>query len=125
MSRARRGIGILCVAIPWLCVAMAAQANEGEQGGPSRADQICRKLGRGVANIATAPVELIRVPTLLGRSDGYLSAMSVGIVQGAWQAVRRVVAGVVEVATFYADSPKGSGPLVTPEFVWSHGHWNE
>ena len=115
-------IGVLCVAAITVGISTQAMA---ETASPSRADAVLRKLGRGIANVATCPAELIRVPTLVGRNDGYLAAMTVGILQGAWQTLVRGVAGIVEIATFYAEIPKGYAPLVRPEFVWQHGNWTE
>ena len=92
---------------------------------PSRTDLILRKLGRGVANIATCPAELIRIPMLVERRDGYVAGMSVGIIQGVWRTLVRGTTGVLEVVTFYAEIPKGYEPLVKPEFVFAHGSWAE
>ena len=84
-----------------------------------------RKLGRGIANVITCPAELIRTPTLVGRRDGLVAELSVGIVEGLWMTVVRGVTGVFEVVTFYAEIPKGFEPLVKPEFVWASGNWTE
>lgn len=84
-----------------------------------------RKLGRGISNAITFPFELIRTPTLVGRRDGNVAALSVGVVQGVTRAVLRGLAGLFEVATFYVEIPKGFGPLMKPEFVWHHGDWVE
>ena len=84
-----------------------------------------RKLGRGVANIVTAPAELVRTSELVGRRDGYVSAMSVGLFEGTWRTLARAVTGEFEVATFYLEIPDGFGPLMKPEFVWEHGGWAE
>lgn len=84
-----------------------------------------RKLGRGIANIATAPAELIRTPELVGRREGYLTAMTVGVMQGAWRTVLRAVAGIYETATFFVEAPPGYEPIFHPEFVWQHGAWTE
>jgi len=91
----------------------------------SYADGAFRKLGRGVANIVTCPLELIRTPELVGRKDGYVAAMSTGLAQGAWHTVVRGLAGVWDVVTFYAAIPEGFRPLVTPEFIYAHGDWAE
>ncbi|MDP3722022.1 MAG: exosortase system-associated protein, TIGR04073 family [Candidatus Omnitrophota bacterium] len=91
----------------------------------SGAEGRLRKLGRGVANVVTAPLELIRTPELVSRQDGYLAGMSVGLVQGAWRTAQRVVVGAFEVATSPLEIPRGFQPLVTPEFVFAHGKWAE
>ena len=84
-----------------------------------------RKLGRGVANIMTAPAELVRVPYLVGQKDGYLAASSVGLLQGAWRVVVRAAAGVTETILFFTATPDNYQPIVKPEFVWTHGSWSE
>lgn len=91
----------------------------------SYADGALRKLGRGVANVVTCPGELIRTSQLVGQRDGYISALTVGVAQGAWRTLLRGVTGVFEVVTFYAEIPKGFEPIMKPEFVWAHGDWVE
>ena len=96
-----------------------------DEGSGSYVDGMLRKLGRGIANVATCPGELVRTPTLVGRSDGYVASLTVGIIEGAWRTIVRGVTGVFEVATFYAEIPKGFDPLMKPEFVWANGNWSE
>ena len=84
-----------------------------------------RKLGRGLANIATCPAELVRTPELLSRREGYVAGITVGVLEGAWRTLVRGVAGVYEVLTFYAEVPGGFKPIMQPEFVWEHGQWVE
>jgi len=82
-----------------------------------------RKLGRGAANVVTAPLELIRNPYLVSEQDGALAGITVGLVHGVKDLVVRALAGVYEVATFLLPVPKGFRPLVSPEFVYAHGDW--
>ena len=96
-----------------------------QEEGTSHVDASLHKLGRGIANIATCPAELIRTPELVGRREGYVSAVSIGLVQGAWRTLVRGLTGAFEVATFFVEIPKGYGPLMKPEFVWEHGNWME
>ena len=91
----------------------------------SRADGALRKLGRGVANIATAPLELLRTPTLVSQHEGYLAGISVGVLQGAWRTIQRAAVGAYEVVTFCVPTSTGSGPIMKPEFVWTDGNWAE
>ena len=116
------GIGFVLVVAATLGAPRAVHA-EGIKS--PRTEQALRKLGRGVTNIATCPAELLRVPYLVGRQDGFLAASSVGFLQGAWRMVLRGLVGVFEVTTFYAEVPKDYKPLVMPEFVWAHGNWAE
>ena len=93
---------------------------------PSYADGALGKLGRGVANVLTCPLELIRTPTLVAREHGTIAGLTVGLVKGIGQTLVRGVAGVVEVVTCPLRVPaKDFAPLVTPEFVWAHGNWSE
>ena len=89
----------------------------------SYADGSARKLGRGLANVLTAPLELVRVPTLLGENEGGIAALTVGIIQGFKASVIRAAVGVFEAATFFTPFPHGFLPILKPEFVYMHGDW--
>ena len=89
----------------------------------SYANGIMTKLGRGIANVLTCPLELIRTPTLVGRQQGNVAALSVGLAQGAWRTVQRGAIGLFEVVTFFAEVPDNFEPIMTPEFVHAHGDW--
>lgn len=82
-----------------------------------------RKLGRGVANVATGPLELIRTPSLVNEREGWIAGLTVGITQGISAMVVRELAGALEVATFFIPIPKHFKPIVTPEFVFQDGKW--
>ncbi len=82
-----------------------------------------RKLGRGVANVVTAPLEMIRTPSLVNEQEGWIAGLTVGITQGLSATAVRGIAGVLEVATFLIPIPKNFKPLVTPEFVFQNGKW--
>ena len=84
-----------------------------------------RKLGRGIANVVTSPLELIRTPELVGRRDGYIGGLTVGIAQGAWHAVARFATGAYDAVTFLLPVPRDFDPVLYPEFVWKHGAWAE
>lgn len=86
-------------------------------------DGAARKLGRGAANVLTAPLELIRTPYFIGAQDGGFAAITAGMAQGLVAGVVRELAGIVEVVTFPIPIPKDFRPLVRPEFVYAHGDW--
>ncbi len=86
-------------------------------------DGVCRKLGRGVANVFTAPLELIRVPELIGDREGGIAALTIGVAQGVRAAVIREAAGIAEVVMFPIPIPSGFRPLVDPEFIFVNGAW--
>jgi len=121
------GVACLVAASTAASTASAGTAGAADEiaGGHPRVDGALHKLGRGLSNIATAPAELLRVPTLVSRKDGYVAGSTVGLVKGVWLVVVRAVTGVYEVVTFPVEVPKGYGPLLHPEFVWEHGDWNE
>ena len=119
-SSGRRWLAVAAIVLGVSSLAMAAEDTSG-----SYSDGALRKLGRGIANVLTGPGELIRMPELVGRRDGYFAALTVGLVQGAWRTALRELAGAFEITTFYWEMPKKFGPLVTPEFVWKHGDWAE
>ena len=98
-------------------------AADEDQPPQTYAKGITRKLGRGIANVATGPLELIRVPYLTGQREGGVAGLSVGVVQGAWSFVVRELAGLVEVTTFLVPIPRDFQPLVWPEFVYANGDW--
>ena len=111
---------------PWyllfLCLGVMTSASA-EEAAPTYMEGSLHKLGRGLANIATCPGELIRVPTIVGRRDGYLAGSSVGVLQGAWRTILRGGAGVIEVLTFYLERPDDFKPLILPEYVFAQGAW--
>lgn len=84
-----------------------------------------RKLGRGAANIITAPGEIIRMVDIVGREDGYVAGLSVGVAQGAWRTILRAASGVYEVVTFPIEVPRNFEPIIWPEFVFAHGSWEQ
>lgn len=82
-----------------------------------------RKLGRGVANVVTAPLELIRTPSLVNERDGWIAGMTVGFTEGISNVAVRSVAGLIELGTFFFPIPKNFQPLIKPEFVFQNGKW--
>ena len=82
-----------------------------------------RKLGRGAANIMTAPLELIRTPSLVNERDGWIAGLTVGFTQGISNVAIRELGGILEIGTFLLPMPKNFQPLVKPEFVFQNGRW--
>jgi len=115
----------------WLRVVILAVGSLGLAGSLSAAevwpehymDGISRKLGRGVANVVTAPAELIRQPYLVGQQEGGLAAITYGLVKGCWWTLYRALAGLYDAATFYVPIPRGFRSLIYPEFVYAGGEW--
>lgn len=121
MARRKMWSGLLCGAVMAVWMTTPAMADEKL----SYANGAIRKLGRGLANMATCPAELIRMPTLVGRQDGNIAALSVGLLQGIWRTALRGIAGAYEATTFIVPLPRDFKPVLTPEFVYAHGDWTE
>ncbi len=121
MGRRNRRMVCLCATVFVMGFASVVLAEEHQ----SYTTGALRKLGRGVSNIATCPLELIRMTTLVGRRDGNIAALSVGLIQGTWRTALRGIAGAYEVTTFLIPLPRGFKPVMTPEFVYAHGDWSE
>ena len=120
MGGCRRLLGIFLAAL--LVGVVQPQLGWAEEE-TDRVQLMLGKLGRGVSNIVTSPLELLRVPTLVKRKDGYFAGSTIGVFQGAWQGIRRAAVGIFEVASFYLEIPEDYGPIVSPEFVLAHGAW--
>ncbi len=122
MAKRLGGLG-LAVLGAWMAVSAASVS--ADEGAMSYADGAAAKLGRGLANIVTCPLELIRTPTLTGEQDGYLAGMTSGIARGIVRTVIRGGTGIFETVTFWSPSPNNFGPIFQPEFVWANGNWAE
>ncbi len=94
------------------------------------------KLGRGIANVAFSPMELLMKTHDIDDDEGHIAALTKGVLTGATFTVARVVVGVVDIATFpfpLPDCPEdemdagwGYGPILRPAWVVDAGHnWGE
>jgi putative exosortase-associated protein (TIGR04073 family) len=117
-------IGIAVIVIGMTSPALAnISGSSDETRDHSYLNGMVTKLGRGIANVATCPLELVRTPTLVGRQQGYVAALTVGISQGVWRTAQRGAVGLFEVATFFVEIPDNFEPIMKPEFVHAHGDW--
>jgi putative exosortase-associated protein (TIGR04073 family) len=90
----------------------------------SYTDGVTRKLGRGIANILTAPMELVRKPSLTQHREGGVAGLTIGVAQGIKAMFMRGGAGFVETFTCAVPFPDSRfQPLVQPEFVYANGEW--
>ncbi len=120
MRMASRKIGWLVAVLGFACMASTVRA---EDTVSSSAGLMRRKLGRGLANVLTCPLELPRTASIIASKDGYWSAGTVGLVEGVWAGLRRGAVGVFEILTWPVEVPKGYAPIVQPEFVFANGNW--
>ena len=120
--RKHRGAGMVIVAVAAMVVGLPhlAHADEAYRNGASR------KLGRGLANMLSAPLEVLREPYLVGTKEGGIAGMTVGLIRGIGSALIREGAGITEVLTCYMPVPVPDfQPLVKPEFIFANGNWAE
>ena len=100
-----------------------------ESATPPIVDQIVRKLGRGITNVAFGALEFPVTWYRVNFEEGGLAACTYGILLGVVNVVIREVVGVVEIVTFPAPLPGcsdipdcpawGYGPILQPEWVVS------
>lgn len=83
----------------------------------SHAQDMGRKLFRGVINIASGWVELPKNVYVIGTEHDFASGMVIGVPKGILMAALRTCAGIYDTITFPIPIPKDYKPLLEPEFV--------
>ena len=83
------------------------------------AQNMLRKFGRGLANIVTGPVEILREIEAAFFDEGPAAAVTYGVVSGIYKTVLREIVGVYEVVTFPIPLPAEYMPILEPEFLLS------
>jgi putative exosortase-associated protein (TIGR04073 family) len=80
------------------------------------------KLGRGVSNIVTFPLEIGKNVGRTNDKNGTFAALTTGVLQGLGDALIRSVVGVYEVVTFALPIPPDYKPVLTdPEYFLENG----
>jgi len=75
------------------------------------------KLGRGICNMLTFPLEIPEQISRVNNSDGPFAASTVGVLKGFGWAIGRACVGVFEAATFIFPGPKNYEPVLKdPEY---------
>ena len=72
---------------------------------PAFCDTPVTKLGRGLANMLTFPLEVPEQISRVNNSDGPFAASTVGMLKGLGCAVNRACVGIYEAATFMMPYP--------------------
>ncbi|NQT22360.1 MAG: exosortase system-associated protein, TIGR04073 family [Candidatus Omnitrophica bacterium] len=81
------------------------------------ADSPIKKLGRGLCNIVSSPLELLQGIQDANNEGGFLAAFTWGVLKGLFQTGVRAGVGVYEVVTFPIPFPKDFEPILeNPEF---------
>ncbi|MFH1189126.1 MAG: exosortase system-associated protein, TIGR04073 family [Candidatus Omnitrophota bacterium] len=77
-----------------------------------------KKLGRGLSNIMTFPLEIPSQISKTNNSDGPVAALSYGVVKGFVMGIFRAFVGIYEVVSFPLPYPEWYRPILTdPEFM--------
>ena len=81
------------------------------------ADTPIKKLGRGVCNILTCPLEIFKAIQDTHNESGFFAALTWGLLKGAFNTGVRAFVGAYEVVTFPIPLPADYKPILTdPEF---------
>ena len=85
--------------------------------GPAYCGGPLRKLGRGISNVITSPLE---IPNRMGKtysSSGFYESCTYGVIQGFVMTGFRFGVGLIELATFLIPLPERYEPMLSdPEF---------
>ena len=77
------------------------------------------KLGRGVANVAFRPMELLMKPVDTANERGNVAGITYGVFRGVAYTIARIGVGVADICTFFMPLP---GCTDTPYDVgWGYG----
>ncbi|MBF0493967.1 MAG: exosortase system-associated protein, TIGR04073 family [Candidatus Omnitrophica bacterium] len=80
------------------------------------------KLGRGIANVVTCPLELFAGMKKGADEHGVVGSLTTGVLYGICGTVKRLAVGAYETVTFPVPLPSGYKPILTnPEYEWEHG----
>lgn len=83
--------------------------------GTARAGDAITKLGRGVENVITSPVEFLTQYAVMGESGNPVVRVVGGTIYGLGMMAVRILGGVYEIVTFPVPLPKGYEPVLDPE----------
>ncbi|MBL7158514.1 MAG: exosortase system-associated protein, TIGR04073 family [Candidatus Omnitrophica bacterium] len=88
---------------------------------PAFSDGPVTKLGRGICNIATSPLEFFNQVKITNQSSGGCAAATVGLLKGVFWIAGRALVGVFETATFILPWPDDYGPILRdPEYFFEN-----
>ena len=90
-------------------------------------NNMVEKLGRGVANVAFGPLELLMKPYDVNNEQGAIASLTYGVIKGVVYTVGREVTGAINIVTFPMPLPGcpedpmdagwGYGPMMRPAWV--------
>ena len=100
-----------------ICVMVIVSFFAASVAAPAYCDDALKKLGRGTANVLTAPLELLEQQQRANRDDGPFAGLTYGVFKGVCMTGVRALVGVYEIVTFPIPIPKNYKPILkNPEF---------
>ena len=87
---------------------------------PAHAQTAARKVGRGLAGMTTAFLEVPGNMVAETRKHGAGEGIPLGFAKGLGMIVPRVLVGVYEFLSAPFPFPEGYRPILEPEFPWSY-----
>jgi len=101
----------------FLRVLVAAMIIMSFAGAACADDNMLTKLGRGVANVFTSPLEIPKDIGQTSRDDGPMAGFTVGVLKGVFNTVKRAVVGAFEIVSFPIPVPADYAPILDdPEY---------
>jgi putative exosortase-associated protein (TIGR04073 family) len=88
--------------------------------GPALAQTAPRKVGRGLAGMTTAFLEVPGNMVAETRARGPAEGVPLGFVKGLGMIVVRTLVGVYEFVSAPFPAPAGYRPIIAPEFPWDY-----
>lgn len=86
---------------------------------PVYAGDPVRKLGRGIANIATGWMEFPKEIFKETEEKGEVSAIFIAPLKGMVKTIGRTLVGIYDATTFFIPLPRRYEPIIEPELVVS------
>ncbi len=106
---AKRIVAIIVLVLFTVCMAS-----------PALCDDPIKKLGRGIANVLTCPLEITQQMGRASDADGPIAGFTYGLLKGVAMTGVRALVGVYEIATFPVPFPQDYRPILRdPEFIWA------
>jgi len=103
---------ILVMAVACVCV---------DRAYASWYQDVTHKLGRGLTNLVTSPIELGNTLEYEVEKYGIYRGIPFGVLKGLVQATGRIIVGLYEVLTFPIEYPADYKVIMEPEFVFVGG----
>ena len=104
-------------------LALADDAAQAAAGSSQNSGEVkwCHKLGRGLLNMVSSPIEVVRQIHLTTQKETLLRGWTVGLVKGVGYGIARLGNGAVDTLTFPFKWPDANrAPLMQPEYVWDN-----